>query len=244
MGGADRTDNDLLQRERHFQSFFMSQTPITQAQWRVVAEWREREGDRWGQALNPAPSQFRKGLGMSDEAFTEPLPVEQVSWYDAMEFCERLSQRTGRLYTLPSEMQWEYACRAGTSTLFAFGDDLSCSQANCLGPATPKNDSTDRPGLQTTKVTAYPANGWGLHDMHGNVWEWCLDQWHPSQGEFYQSGILWLAAGNRHAEQDRVLRGGAWTQPPEACQSASRFKARPITRTSDIGFRVVCIHHG
>lgn len=134
------------------QPFEMAETPITQAQWRWVAENLpvvERD-------LNPDPSRF-KG---------DNRPVECVSWYDAMEFCARLSRATGRNYTLPSEEQWEYACRAGTTTEFAFGDTLDASQA-CFNA-----DST-------CDVKLFPSNAWGLCDMHGNVFEWCLSEYQP-----------------------------------------------------------------
>ena len=130
--------------------YSMSDTPITQRQWREVAEWKEQPGEKWGRELTPNPSHF-KG---------PDRPVENVNWYDAMEFCSRLSQRTGRQYTLPTEEQWEYACRAGTTTDYNVGDELTKKHANFESEG-------------TTPVKSYPPNAWGLYDMHGNVWEWC-----------------------------------------------------------------------
>ena len=132
--------------------FEMAETPTTQAQWRWVAENLPKvERD-----LNPDPSRF-KG---------DDRPVECVSWYDAMEFCARLSQATGKTYTLPTEEQWEYACRAGTTTEFAFGDTLNESQARFNADS-------------TCDVKQYQPNAWGLYDMHGQVFEWCLNEYKP-----------------------------------------------------------------
>ncbi|MFN9623127.1 MAG: SAV_2336 N-terminal domain-related protein, partial [Cyanobacteriota bacterium] len=140
MGSApeelERFDHEGPRHEVSLESFFLSQTPITQAQWREVALWNEREGESWGRELDPNPSWFqsRGGEGkarlLADETSTDRRPVEQVSWEDAMEFCSRLNQRTGRAYTLPSEAQWEYACRAGTTTPFHFGKTISSELVN------------------------------------------------------------------------------------------------------------------
>jgi formylglycine-generating enzyme required for sulfatase activity len=169
--------------------------------------------------------------------------VVQVSWHEAMEFCSRLSQRTGRHYMLPSEAQWEYTCRAGSRTPFAFGETITTDLANYRGTSTygdgPKGDYRQ----QTTPVGSFPANAWGLQDMHGNVWEWCLDAWHESYEGAPGDGSAWL---DEEAEEDtrRLLRGGSWRNYPRNCRSACRFLAHPGRVDGLVGFRVVCLPQG
>jgi formylglycine-generating enzyme required for sulfatase activity len=231
--------------------FLMGQTPITQAQWRVVAAWQPRDGESWGRQLNPNPSYFQAGDNQKGgearlfdgEANTDQRPVEQVSWQDAIEFCKRLSQRTGRHYRLPSEAQWEYACRAGSSTPFHFGETISPALANYIGNHAyadgPKGDYRQ----QTTPVSLFPANPWGLHDMHGNVWEWCQDQWHDNYNGAPQDGSAWL---NLDVDNDykRLLRGGSWYYLPGLCRSAFRSRPQPGFVSSALGLRVVCLPQG
>jgi formylglycine-generating enzyme required for sulfatase activity len=188
-------------------AFFLSRTPITQAQWRAVASFPKVDQD-----LDPDPSYF-KG---------DNLPVEHVSWKDAIEFCARLSQRSGRNYTLPSEAQWEYACRAGTTTRFSTGDTITTNQANFDGAHVPI-DSDQEVGdykAETTTVGMFPANAWGLYDMHGNVWEWCLDDWHSNYEGAPTDGSAWIE-GNRLGKSGAADPGhpftGAAAQPTDAC---------------------------
>jgi len=171
------------------------------------------------------------------------LPVEQVSWLDAMEFCRRLSQRTGRHYTLPSEAQWEYACRAGTSTPFAFGETLSDELANYDASHTYGNGQKGKYRKQTTPVGTFPANAWGLQDMHGNVWEWCLDDRHESYERAPVDGSAWVdgAEGKTSGEKRKLLRGGSWFVGPGLCGSALRGLGRPDDANYLIGLRVVCL---
>jgi formylglycine-generating enzyme required for sulfatase activity len=244
----ERHSDEGPQHEVAIQEFFMAQTPITQAQWREVAGWQEREAERWGRELNPTPSQF------CDQADSHHRPVEQVSWHDAIEFCNRLSQRTGRHYTLPSEAQWEYACRAGTTTPFAFGSTLSAELANYDAHFTYADGPKGESRKQTTPVGMFPANAWGLHDMHGNVWEWCLDHLYVSYEGVPADGSPWLStteptkkatketASDRETEEEgRLLRGGSWTYDPWFCRSASRNHGQPDGAYDSVGFRVVCL---
>jgi formylglycine-generating enzyme required for sulfatase activity len=209
-------------------TFFLGQTPITQAQWQVVASWPKVERD-----LKPDPAKFKEAN----------RPVEQVSWVDALEFCRRLSQRSGRDYTLPSEAQWEYACRAGTTTPFAFGETVTSDLANYRGTISygsgPKGGE-DR--MRTTAVRFFPANEWGLHDMHGNVREWCLDHWHDSYYGAPTDGSAWGTEGSQVVR--RLLRGGSWNARPKNCRSAYRFSGLPMSDFDDVGFRICYLPQG
>ena len=161
-----------------------------------------------------------------------------------MEFCRRLSQRTARHYTLPSEAQWEYACRAGTTTPFHFGETISAELANYDARKVYGDSEKGEYRQQTTEVASFPANPWGLHDMHGNVWEWCLDHWHYSYEGAPEDGSAWLNEdANKSQDQNwRLLRGGSWLIGPRSCRSACRFiGARPDDRGRNFGFRVCCL---
>jgi formylglycine-generating enzyme required for sulfatase activity len=248
-----RSDDEGPQHEVKLASFFMSHTPITQAQWREVAGWQSLPAERWGQDLNPDPSHFYNREGQAEgevrlfeaEANTDNRPVENVSWLDAMEFCNRLSQRTGRTYTLPSEAQWEYACRAGTTTPFHFGDMISPELANYHGNYAYADGPKGIYREQTTPVRMFPANAWGLHDMHGNVWEWCLDEWHESYEGAPTDGRAWgdAAEGEKSKElvKTKLLRGGSWNDGPWDCRSAYSYHSRPDDADFFVGFRVVCL---
>jgi formylglycine-generating enzyme required for sulfatase activity len=254
----ERRDSEGPQHLVQLQGFFMSQTPITQAQWREVAGWRERPGERWGRELKTDPSRFqsneeqgeKKVRLLEGESNTDNRPVEQVSWLDAMEFCHRLSKRTGRTYTLPSEAQWEYACRTGTTTPFHFGDTISPELANYdENYAYAYADGLK--GIyreQPVPVGMFPANAWGLHDMHGNVWEWCLDEWHKSYEGAPTDGRAWAdaAQGEKRIESanNKLLRGGSWDLNPGDCRSATRRRLLPDLAGYDVGFRVVCLPQG
>jgi formylglycine-generating enzyme required for sulfatase activity len=235
------------------QGFFMGQTPITQAQWREVVGWDERPGERWGKVLKADPSRFQSKEGQGEnkmrllagENNTDQRPVEQVSWEDAMEFCSRLSQRSGRNYTLPSEAQWEYACRAGTTTPFHFGDTISPELANYDGNRSYADGPKGLDREQTTPVGMFPANAWGLMDMHGNLNEWCLDEWHESYKGAPTDGRAWVDAEggekSKESEKTRLLRGGSWNYGPRGCRSACRNIDWPYDGLGNVGFRVVCL---
>jgi formylglycine-generating enzyme required for sulfatase activity len=209
--------------------FWISQAPITQGQWLQV--------------MGSNPSYFISNRGNSDRR-----PVEQVLWHHAMEFCRLLSERTGRTYTLPSESQWEYACRAGTTTRFHFGNTLIRALANFgTFPAIEyKRENQD----QTSSVGQFPANPWGLHDMHGNVEEWCLDEEHSSYEGAPTDGSAWIDSQNKEFPfGNRMLRGGSWDKKGMdfSCRSAFRAhssRAMPEDASSGVGFRVVCLPQG
>ena len=220
-----RFEREGPQHEVTLGSFFMAQTPITQAQWRAVAGWQ-----KVGRDLKPDPSKF-KGANR---------PVEQVNWFDALEFCRRLSQRTGQRYGYPSEAQWEYACRAGSTTPFHFGDTMTPELANYVGNYVYGNGPKGTYREQTIDVASFPANGWGLHDTHGNVWEWCEDHWHDSYNFAPGDDQPWLIPAAAD-DEPRLLRGGSWSDDPRFCRSAFRLNVHPDFRGVNFGFRVCCL---
>jgi formylglycine-generating enzyme required for sulfatase activity len=181
------------------------------------------------------PSRFSTSAGGSPEH-----PAERVTWDEAVAFCQRLNmlpeeKSAGHTFRLPTEAEWEYACRAGTTTPFAIGATLSSTQANFDGQFPYGEAETGRALQKTTKVGSYPANNFGLFDMHGNVWEWCAD-WLDSLG--YQHSPKRDPQGPE-AGQMRVLRGGSWRNHAVTCRSAYRNGLRPNARDSATGFRVV-----
>jgi len=212
-------EEERPQRIVNIKSFFMGKYPITQAQWKVVANL-----PKINRNLNPEPSCFNGNN----------LPVERVSWHHAQEFCQRLSRKTGRNYRLPSEAEWEYACRAKTSTQFYFGKKITTHLANYCGENKDINDIYQK---QTTEVGTFPANSFGLFDMHGLVWEWCADYDHDDYHDAPSDGSAWLDNGN---EQYRILRGGSWDSSLNLCRSASRFSDKASVTDKEFGFRVVC----
>jgi formylglycine-generating enzyme required for sulfatase activity len=224
----DRSEAEGPQHDVHLDEFFLGRTPITQAQWKQVAGWEKIELD-----LEADPARF-KGANR---------PVEQVNWLEAVEFCRRLSARTGRIYTLPSEARWEYACRAGSTTPFHFGETITPELANYDGNFTYGSGPKGTYREQTTEVGMFPANAWGLQDMHGTVWEWCEDHWHDTYDFAPDDGLAWLipAAGN---EERRLLRGGSWNYGPGYCRSAYRNRNVPGFTYSSVGFRVCCLPPG
>jgi formylglycine-generating enzyme required for sulfatase activity len=202
-----RNNNEHNKRLTRIPTYFLGQTPVTQAQWKIVAGWQKFEKE-----LDPDPSGF-KG---------DNRPVEQVSWEEAIEFCNRISQRSQREYTLPSEAQWEYACRAGTTSPFAFGETLNSELANYNAVHSYNSGMKGICRYETTDVGQFPSNAWGLNDMHGNVWEWCLDRWHQDD------------------EYIMLMRGGSWISMPKVCRSAYRDAGLRFKNCKSIGFRICC----
>jgi formylglycine-generating enzyme required for sulfatase activity len=213
MGSPDGEGEDWEHPQHlvRLKAFYMSKYPITQRQYEAV--------------MGENPSEF-KG---------ENRPVECVNWYKAKEFCQRLSDRTKKPYTLPSESQWEYACRANSQKLFAFGDTITTDVVNFNGDSSGNVPEGLYRG-QTTDVGIFPANAFGLYDIHGNVCEWCEDDWHFSYQGAPNDGTPWLDSNNNRKE--RVLRGGSWSYNSYLCRSANRNSHVSDYQYNFIGFRL------
>ena len=208
---AERADDETQHRVTLSRGFWMLETPVTQAMWEKV--------------MGSNPSYFKGAK----------LPVESVSWGDCQEYIKQLNglgvTPLGYRFSLPTEAQWEYACRAGTTAAFNFGSVLNGDKANCDGNH-PYGTSTKGQYLKkTSEVGSYPANAWGLFDMHGNVYEWCLDRYggYPSGSVTDPTGV---SSGSL-----RVLRGGSWSLIAGGCRSALRGYDVPSNRLSDCGVR-------
>ena len=220
----DRRDSESPQHPVTVNEFFMGRFPVTQAQWKVVAGFPKIDRD-----LKPNPSRFKSK--------TEDLPIENVSWLDAQEFCKRLSNKMGRSYRLPSEAEWEYACRAGTTTPFYFGETISSDIANYDAQSAYGPGERGQYRQKTTAIDSFPPNDFGLCDMHGNVWEWCADGWHKNYVGAPSNGSVWDASNDSGS---RILRGGSWFCVPGDCRSACRYSSSPDNASYSLGFRLAC----
>jgi formylglycine-generating enzyme required for sulfatase activity/serine/threonine protein kinase len=213
----NRSDRESPQHQVTVPEFYLGQTLVTQAQYQAI--------------MGNNPSRFTGN---------DKLPVEEVSWLDAVAFCEKLSQKTKRTYRLPSEAEWEYACRAGTNTPYAFGETINPSVVNYDGDYSYGGATKGEYRQKTTPVGSFPPNLFGLYDLHGNLWEWCLDEYTnnyngaPTDGSARGDIIL------REENKYRVLRGGSWSHIAPNCRSADRFYYAAAHRNNTIGFRVVC----
>jgi formylglycine-generating enzyme required for sulfatase activity len=207
MTEAGHEDNEDAVDVRVQRGFWMARTEVTQAQWRAV--------------MGTNPSQFTTGPD------ADRRPADSVRWVDADAFCERVAARIAPM-RLPSEAEWEYACRAGSTTAYGFGDD----------PADlPRHAWFDGNDLDTTyPVGARQPNAWGFHDMHGNVWEWCQDSWHDSYRGRPSDATAWIIGGNPWL---RVTRGGSWDDTPSILRSANRNCFSPESKGNVFGFRPV-----
>jgi formylglycine-generating enzyme required for sulfatase activity len=175
-------------------------------------------------------------MGSNPSAFKgNNRPVEQVSWNDAVKFCEKLSQKTGKNYKLPSEAEWEYACRAGTTTPFYFGESITPELVNYDGNYTNSSAPKGQYRQQTTDVGSFPPNAFGLYDMHGNVWEWCQDDYINSYNNAPTDGSALTGRSSI-----KLVRGGSWNDHPGNCRSAFRYSLILGYDFYNIGFRVVC----
>jgi sulfatase modifying factor 1 len=223
---AGRRSDETLVDVTLSRGFWMAKYEVTQGQWRRVV------GALHGDQL----------VGNGDD-----FPVYWVSYLDAGVFCRRLTdlaRASGSLsaeweFRLPTEAQWEYACRAGSTTAFSFGDQLTQSQAN-FGRWT--KGMSESPVPSAERVGTYPANAWGLHDMHGNEFEWCRDWYHQERHGGVDPDLSGVhGTPNRDGTYSRVRRGGAWTDEPWACRSACRIRFEPERSANHIGFRVALV---
>jgi eukaryotic-like serine/threonine-protein kinase len=213
--GSEEYDNEKPRHVVMVPSFYMGKFQVTQEQYLQIM------------GTNPAKWQDAK------------LPVEQVSWDDAQVFCQKFSAKTGKKYRLPSEAEWEYACRAKTDTPFYFGETITTELVNYNGDYVYKSGVKGVYRSKTTLVGSFPANAFGLHDMHGNVWEWCEDKWHENYQGAPTDGTAWISGNNNDSQGVRLLRGGSWRINPSYCRSVSRYRRSAYIRDDLIGFRVV-----
>jgi sulfatase modifying factor 1 len=216
---------------------------LTRGFW--LAKYEATQG-QWKHLLGKLPSELTAELPEGAD-----FPVGNVNYAEIEAYCQQLTERgheSGELpqdwvIRLPTEAQWEYACRAGTTTATSFGDQLSSQQANFKGQ--PYNGAAVGPSLnKATKVGSYPANAWGFHDMHGNIYEWCRDWYHAKlpggmDPDLYDARATALL--NRTGDASRVRRGGCWSDDGWACRTAFRLRFEPQRRYDHIGFRVAVV---
>jgi formylglycine-generating enzyme required for sulfatase activity len=226
MGSRDSEPQRMDEKPQHqvaVLTFFMGKYAVTQAQWRKL--------------MGDAPEGMKNLDGKFKES--DKQPVVMVSWNDAQEFVRQLNTlNDGYTYRLPTEAEWEFACRAGTTTDFAFGDSLSSAQANFDGNYPYGEAAKGVFRQKTIAVGSFRPNAFGLYDMHGNVWEWCEDWYHETYAGAPTDGSAWLSGGE---QKSRVLRGGSWNDDAAYLRSAVRGNGPPGDRYNGRGFRVVAV---
>jgi formylglycine-generating enzyme required for sulfatase activity len=226
----DRDNDEGRHRVKLTKPFMMGTTEVTGAQWKAVMGTTEISGAQWKAVPGNTPIYF---TGNEDQ------PIDPVNWEEAAAFCKKLSEKEGRTYRLPTEAEWEYACRAGTTTPFNTGETINTDQANYNGNYPYGNGRQGVDRHKTTAVGSFPPNAWGLYDMHGNVWEWCSDWYGPYRGS--QTDPQGPPKG-----EYRVDRGGSFFFGAVSCTSAFRDRHSPDNRGIGfgVGFRVVCAVSG
>jgi len=222
-----------------------NQVEVTFSKGFWMAKYEATQGD-WKRVEVKLPGELTAELPEGDD-----YPVGNVNFPEAEEYCRKLTeqaQKSGAMpkgweFRLPTEAQWEYACRAGTTTATSFGDSLSSKQANFKGK--PYNGGEPGPSLgKAAKVGSYPPNAWGLHDMHGNIYEWCRDWYHfklPGGTDPDLHDAKSTATKSEHGDISRSRRGGCWADEGWPLRSAFRLRFEPERRYDHIGFRVVAV---
>ena len=223
--GASAKEKYSSDRERPLhqvkvKDFFLGEYPVTQIQWRKVAKLPQVKRE-----LKLDPSHF-KG---------DNRPVESVSWLEAREFCDRLSVYTNKQYRLPTEAEWEYACRGNTRSSFAYGDTLTSELADYASSYAYASETGAAYRQGTIDVGGFMPNAFGLYDLHGNVREWCADSWHENYHGAPSNSKAWNKGGDN---KSRTLRGGSWANKPAHCRSAHRSGYPESSLNRAIGFRV------
>jgi eukaryotic-like serine/threonine-protein kinase len=214
----NRQNDESPQHQLTVPEFFLGQTLVTQEQWQVL--------------IGNNPSKFQGDRN---------LPVDSVSWLDAINFCQKLSQKTGRTYRLPSEAEWEYACRAGTTTPFAFGETITPAVVNYNGNYPYASATMGEYRQKTTPVGSLPANLFGLYDVHGNLYEWCLDEWLDNYNSTPTDGSARGDNDSQDSDKNRLLRSGSWGVESWDCRSANRYYYAASDRYNFVGLRVVAV---
>ena len=222
--GSSKKSAHRAEKPQHLvqiSSFLISQFPITKAQWKIVAGY---------------PQVNRKLKKITSQSGAMNTPVIKVSWHDAVEFCDRLSAKTNHVYRLPTEAEWEYACRALTYTDFHFGETISAQYANYDATT---SYQLEAPGIYRKEVSPTSKfnnpNPFGLFDMHGNIWEWCLDHWHDNYDNAPCDGRGWIGTN----ETRRIMRGGSWRNEAYLCRSSYRCSNDEDDSANNIGLRIV-----
>ncbi len=212
MGSAkeekERKNDEIQHKVTLTKGFYMGIYTVTQEEWKEL--------------MGKNPSKFTDGKN---------LPVETVNWNECQEFIKKLQEKDKKHYRLPTEAEWEYACRAGTKTPFYCGETISVDQANYNGNYVYGDGKKGVYREKTIPVGSFPANAWGLFDMHGNVWQWCQDSFseYPKTEVTDPLGVT---------GETRVMRGGSWIDNPLECRSAFRGGSRPLLRHNLVGFRI------
>lgn len=230
---------DETQREVSItKSFHISSTEITQKQWHDLM------GTTFSDLINQQRGPAGRGAKLNSKASAvgPKQPMCFVNWHDAIAFCQKLTaaeQKSGTLapdqhYTLPTEAQWEYACRAGTTTAFSIGNIFTSNDANFYGKLPYGTQEQGAFLEKTTPVSSFKPNAWGLYDMHGNVYEWCFD-WYSENPKIRRD-----PPGPKQGD-GRIIRGGAWDRKALSCRSAYRYSRDPNRRSHNIGFRIILI---